>query len=173
MPRCKICKVKYEPIRFNSKTCINVECIISHAKEVKAKEWAKRKKIKKEALKTKQDYQKELQIIFNKFIRTRDKDKPCISCGKVSGKAEQAGHYRSVGSCPELRFEELNVYGQCIKCNMYLGANLIEYRINLVKLIGLDKVEWLESKHEPKHYTIEELKGLKVYYRLKIKNYEV
>jgi len=172
MPRCKICKIKFEPKYFNQKTCVSVECILSHSKEVKRKEWNKRKQKKKEALKTKQDYQKELQVIFNKFIRLRDKDLPCISCQKPA-KKQNAGHYRSVGSSPELRFNEFNCHLQCEYCNTYLHGNLIDYRINLIKKIGLDKVEWLEGKHEPKHYTKEQLKGLKEVYKLKIKNYEV
>jgi hypothetical protein len=36
----------------------------------------------------------------------------------------------------------------------------------------MEKDEWLEGKHEPKKYTIDELKGLKVLYRLKIKQLE-
>ena len=113
-----------------------------------------------------------MQVIFNKFIRARDKDKPCISCNKTNIKKKNAGHYRSVGGSPELRFEELNCHLQCEYCNTYLHGNLIEYRKHLINRIGLCKVEWLEGKHEPKHYTKEELRGLKEVYRLKIKNYE-
>jgi len=46
---------------------------------------------------------------FNKFIRTRDLDKPCISCGRYS--RLEAGHYYSGGHHPALRFNELNVNG--------------------------------------------------------------
>ncbi len=84
---------------------------------------------------------------FNKFIRERDLFKPCISCGK-SGDANflQAGHYLSGGHHPGLKFNEHNTNGQCVKCNMYLSGNLINYRIGLIKRIGEDGVKSLEDK---------------------------
>ena len=173
LKKCIICLVEFKQFKTTEKVC-SLKCAIEHAKnvskEVKAKEWNKTKKIKKESLKTKQDYIKELQVVFNRFIRLRDKDYPCISCGKDSGKAEQAGHYRSTGSCPELRFCEDNVHGQCIKCNMYLSGNLINYRLGLIERCGLALVDWLELNHEPKHYTINELIELKEKYKSKIRS---
>jgi len=47
---------------------------------------------------------------------------------------------------------------------------LIDYRICLIKRIGVEKVEWLEKKHEPKHFTIPELKQLIKEYKQKNKN---
>jgi hypothetical protein len=79
---------------------------------------------------------------FRKFIRDKDKDEPCISCGSWS--AKDAGHYYSAGHCPELEFEENNVHGQCRKCNMFLSGNLIEYRKGLLRKIGGDKIELLD-----------------------------
>ena len=79
---------------------------------------------------------------FRKFIRERDKDKRCISCG--TGSPEQAGHFYSAGHYPSLEFNEDNVHGQCVHCNYYEHANLILYRINLVKKIGIERVEQLE-----------------------------
>ncbi len=103
---------------------------------------------------------KEAQTIFNTWIRLRDKGNLCISCDKIC-KKENAGHYKSVGGFPELRFEPLNVHLQCEYCNTYLHGNLIEYRKRLIKKIGLEKAEWLEKKHDPKKYTIEKKKGNK------------
>jgi len=174
MPRCKLCKNKFDPKQFNQKHCFeNDDCIKAEINlKVKAKEkaWRKEKKERKEKLKTKGDYLKEVQTVFNKWIRLRDKNKVCISCQKKA-KKENAGHYRSVGSCPELRFEPLNVHLQCEYCNTYLHANLINYRINLINKIGIKKVEWIESKHDPKRYTIKQLIDLKEYYKRKIKEY--
>jgi len=45
----------------------------------------------------------------------------------------------------------------------------VEYRINLIIKIGIDAVNYLEGKHEPKRYTIEDIKALKVIYKQKIK----
>ena len=79
---------------------------------------------------------------FNKFIRERDFAFGCISCGE---RVTQAGHYRSAGHHPHLRFNEQNVNGQCTRCNLFLRGNLIDYRKGLVKKIGILEVDGLES----------------------------
>jgi hypothetical protein len=172
LKKCIVCLAEFKQFKTTKKVC-SLKCAIEHAKnvskEVKAKEWNKTKKIKKEALKTKQDYIKELQIVFNRFIRLRDKDENCISCGKKLGAKYDAGHYRSAGGNPELRFEENNVHAQCVYCNQHLHGNLINYRLGLIDRYGLAVVDWLEINHEPKHYSIEELKKLKEYYKQQIK----
>jgi hypothetical protein len=48
----------------------------------------------------------------------------------------------------------------------------LEYRKNLVKKLGIEKVEWLESKHPPKKWTIEELQEIKKIYKQKCKEIE-
>jgi len=175
MPRCKNCKDKFNAKVFNQKFCLKDECIkisidlmLKKVRENKKKEWNKEKKERKERLKTKGDYLKEVQTVFNKWIRLRDNGLNCISCKKKC-KKENAGHYRSVGSSPELRFEPLNVHLQCEYCNTYLHGNLINYRINLIKKIGIKNVEWLESNHNVKRYNIDDLIKLKEYYKKKIK----
>ena len=138
----------------------------------KAQERAEKKKQRerKAKLKSRSEWLKEAQSVFNKFIRLRDKDQPCISCGRYHQGQYHAGHYRSVGACPELRFCELNVHKQCAPCNDHKSGNIIEYRINLVNKIGADKVAWLERQdHEPKKYTIEDCKAIIKYYKAKIK----
>ncbi|MNJ66726.1 Bacteriophage Lambda NinG protein [compost metagenome] len=119
---------------------------------------------------------REAQVLFNEFIRLRDAGQPCISCDSlpsdhdlITGSRWDAGHYRSVGACPELRFEPLNVHRQCVKCNRNLSGNAVEYRIRLVQRIGADRVAFLEGPHQPRKYTIEDLKAIKAEYRAKIK----
>jgi len=160
--KCKWCGTVFRPYKTTDKFC-STYCFIDDHKE---REWKKEVKIRKEKLKTKSDYLKELQTIFNKFIRLRDKNIPCISCGTNKADIQyHAGHYRSVGSTPELRFNELNCHKQCSRCNNYLSGNLISYRINLVKKIGLDMVEELEKEHEPLKWNIDDLKGKIIYYK--------
>jgi len=170
--RCKNCKNTFEVTYFNQKFCKREECLTAaydYAKKQKAKQWNKEKKVRNEKLKTRSQHLNELQKIFNKYIRERDKEQPCISCGKpLKGKFD-AGHYRSVGSSPELRFEENNVHGQCVYCNQHLHGNLIEYRKHLIDRVGLHVVEWLELNHEPKKYTIQEIKELKTEYRERVR----
>lgn len=169
MPRCKVCKDKFDPKYFLQKVCLDPSCILEWSKKVKAKEWKKEKKQIKESLKTNADYVRELQVIVNKFIRLRDKDKGCISCGVSFTTKYDAGHYRSAGGNPELRFKEANIHGQCVYCNQHLHGNLIEYRKGLIKRIGLEEVELLENYIIPMKYSIPELIELKVIYRDKIK----
>jgi hypothetical protein len=119
--------------------------------------------------KPKSQHLKEAQAVFNAWIRYRDKGEPCISCGRHHTGQIHASHYRSVGACPELRFEPLNVWASCAPCNNHLSGNIVEYRIRLVEKIGLERVEWLESKHEPKKYTIADAIAIKALYKAKLK----
>lgn len=84
------------------------------------------------------------QKVFNAFIRQRDSELTCISCG--TGKPEHAGHYFSAGHNSKLRFDERNVAGQCVRCNYFLHGNQTGYRKGLIKRIGLEAVEQLESQ---------------------------
>ena len=174
MPKCKCCKEKFEPKFFLQKFCMDKsECISAHleyAKEQKQKAWNKKKKVIKESLKTHKDYLKEAQIEFNTFIRLRDKDKPCISCGNLLTGKFDAGHFYSVGSTPELRFNEDNVHGQCVFCNRHKHGNLIEYSENLPKRISQESFEQLKQlKGVLRKYSIEELKQIKALYKEKAK----
>lgn len=161
--KCKHCKQKYTPIRPLQTAC-SVDCAIALMEATKAKVERRKATQRKEALKSKSDWAKEAQSAFNKYIRLRDSSKACISCGRHHAGQYHAGHYRTIGACPELRFDERNVHKQCAPCNNHLSGNIINYRINLINKIGLNTVEWLEGKHEPKHYTIEDLKEIKAKY---------
>ena len=123
-------------------------------------------KVRKQKVKRRSEYMQEAQDAFNAWIRQRDAGQPCISCGTTADVQYCAGHYRTVGACPELRFEPLNVHRQCNKnCNLEKSGNIVEYRIRLVKKIGAEAVAWLEGPHEPKKYTIEDLQQIKAKYR--------
>lgn len=161
----------------------SAECLIRHTRAKNAEKAEKKRKEKTRQLKQKlrdEDrsyWMKKAQASFNAYIRFRDKDLPCISCGSnpndnnlMTGSRWDCGHYRSVGANPELRFEELNTAKQCVKCNRDLSGNVVNYRIGLVKRIGIDKVEWIEGPHEPKKYTIDELKEIDRKYRRLVKD---
>jgi hypothetical protein len=149
----------------------NVECATQCGIEraQKAAEKKRRKEVRqaRERLKTRSDYARDAQRDFNAYIRERDYDKPCISCGRHHQGQYHAGHYRTVGANPELRFEEINCHKQCAPCNNHKSGNIVEYRINLVERIGQEALDWLEGPHEPKKYTIDELKGIAKHYRQK------
>lgn len=162
------CEVTYTPFNSLQKCCYNPKCVMAnHRKQEDKKQLREAKRERqelkkaKERVKTRGEWLKEAQAAFNKFIRLRDSEEPCISCGRFHKGQYHAGHYLTVGAHPELRFEELNNNKQCAPCNNHLSGNLVNYRINLIKKIGLDKVEWLEGPHDPKHYTIDDIKEIK------------
>ena len=116
---------------------------------------------------------KKAQQEFNKYIRLRDQGKPCISCDKPDNGNHQrhASHYRSVGACSKLRFNEDNVHASCAQCNTHNSGNIVEYRIRLIKKLGAEKVEWLECQNQPTKYSCDELRVLVDLYRKKQKDW--
>lgn len=168
--KCKACQSTFLPFRPLQVACSST-CAIEIAQKARAKKEAKeqRKELReaKERIKSRSEWMKEAQAQFNAYIRARDNDLPCISCGRHHKGQYHAGHYRTVGGNPELRFEELNVWKQCAPCNDHLHGNIVNYRIELLRRIGEEKLAWLEGPHEPKKYTISELKEIKATYRKK------
>ena len=178
--KCKECGEYYTKFRSTQQVC-SVKCAMAMGKR-KAEE--KRKKLekadrleasrrmreRKEKLKSRPDWLKDLQRVFNEFIRLRDADLPCISCGRYHQGQWHAGHYRSVGACPELRFNEDNTHKQCSACNNHLSGNILEYRLGLIEKIGLEQVEFLERQdHPPLKLSVEEIKDLIKAYKAKVK----
>lgn len=170
--RCRNCKEKFEPVRFNQKYCLKDECIRVFVEEAKSKAWKKTKKNMQENLETIQDLVKATQIVFNKYIRLRDKDELCISC-KQKPKKSNAGHFYNANNHWNVRFNEDNVHLQCEHCNTFLSGNLINYRENLLKKIGEGKFQLLEAEaNKTRKFTKEELKEIIETYKKKIKQYE-
>ena len=168
MPRCRNCKEKFEPVRFNAKYCLKDECVRAFVAEAKEKTWQKKKKAMQQDLETVQDLVKAAQIVFNKFIRMRDKDELCISCKQVPKKVN-AGHFWNANNHWNVRFDEDNVHVQCERCNSYLSGNLIEYRQHLLTKIGAERFSQLESKARvTRKFTKDELKELIKKYKKKI-----
>ena len=173
---CKACKSQFTPIRQFQVVCNTYTCAIAYAniaierqnkKEVS--EYQKEKKERQQALKTKSDWLKETQVVFNSYIRLRDKDLPCISCQRFHSGQYHCGHYRTVGSSPHLRFDEENCHKQCAPCNNHLSGNIVNYRKNLKEKIGIERLELLESNNRSKFYTIDDIKDIKLFYKAKIK----
>jgi hypothetical protein len=170
MPRCKNCKEKFEPIRFNHKYCLKDECVRTFVQEVKENSWKSRKKKMTEDLKTTQDWMKEAQVMFNRYIRLRDKDQNCISCGSKLGAKYDAGHYFSSGGHRAVTFDENNVHAQCVHCNQHLSGNLLNYQLGIEKRIGADKlIELYEKAYLTKKFSVPELQEIILVYRQKIK----
>ncbi|WP_434517319.1 recombination protein NinG [Pseudomonas aeruginosa] len=171
------CGAKFIPQRLGQRVC-SPACALAikdkHAKPArKAIADRERREIKarKEKLKSRAEHLKECQAIFNQYIRLRDADKPCVSCGRPATWDGQwhASHYRSVGSTPALRFNPLNVHRACSICNSHLSGNIMGYRPELVRRIGEEAVLALEGPHEPLKLTIEDIKALKAKFRARVR----
>jgi hypothetical protein len=132
---------------------------------------ARNKKPKTKQIIRVSDLKKEVQKVFNKYIKLRDRGNMCISCQK--NPIEHAGHFIAQGATGALRYHENNVWGQCSNCNVWKRGNLLEYRISLVNKIGEERVKWLEEhRHDIKKWTREELEELMTTYKAKLKELE-
>lgn len=182
--RCalKSCRAEFLPSRPLQRACgpLCAELLVAEAKaKARAKaEKAERAEVKrrKEAAKDRGDWLKEAQKAFNAFIRERDKNQPCICCGRtetsVSGlhaHGWDCGHYRSTGSAPHLRFHEDNAHRQLVYCNRHGAGRAVDYRVGLIARIGLERVEALEADQTPRKYSIEELRAIRDEYRTRLR----
>lgn len=168
---CKQCSAPFIPSQPMQRVC-GVRCAIDHASATREKVERKAIREAKQQAKTRGQWQAEAQQAFNAWVRARDADLPCISCGRHHAGQNHAGHFFSVGARPNLRFHEANVHKQCATCNTYLHGNLINYRIGLIARIGLEAVEALEADQEPRKYSIDDLKAIKATYAAKRREIE-
>ena len=166
--KCKACGERFHPERHFQKGC-NIKCAIEIVNNDNKKRARKQTREDREKLKSLSELLGDAQKPFNAYIRMRDNNNPCISCERHHMGQYHAGHYRTVGAHPELRFDENNCHKQCSPCNNHLSGNIIEYRKGLVKKIGVEQVEVLEGPHEPKNYTKEDAREIKAYYKTKLK----
>jgi hypothetical protein len=169
MKTCKICLNDFEQSKPLQVTC-SYSCALAYARGKMAKKVKKENKEIKERIKTKSQHLKELQTIFNKYIRLRDIGLPCVSCGDRINGTPHASHFLSVGSHPALRFNENNVHSSCNQCNTHLHGNLVEYSLRLPDRIGQDNYDKLiASRGDRLQLSIPEIELLKTIYRNKIK----
>lgn len=170
--KCKAagCDIWFYPRNTLQKAC-SPRCAIELERDRQKRERKRELREAKEKLKTRSDWLREAQTAVNAWVRWRDRRDPCISCGRFTGAKRNAGHYRSVGACPELRFaaDEYNINAQCEHCNSYLSGNIHGYRQGLLKKIGRARLEWLEGSHAPKRYRTEEIKAIRDQYRERLK----
>lgn len=170
---CIFCGTGFTPFKTTQRVC-STRCAMGYAQEKEAKkekaERAKDTKARKVAIMTHKDWLNLLQKVFNTYIRMRDKESDCVSCGTpLKNRKFDAGHYRSVGSSPHLRFSEINVFGQCVPCNRDKHGNLIEYRKRLILKIGVEKVEQIENDDSTGKLSIPEIQEKISYYKNQIK----
>lgn len=179
-PRCKWCKERTERIgKPLHDACVdpwyeaNKEKLAKKVLRVRASEQRERAKVeraetkrRKQAMETPKKLLPKVQREVNRWCRLRDllAGRNCISCGApyrgAFGGAFDAGHYRSVGSAPHLRFYTPQIRLQCVRCNRDLGGNAVEYRRRLVLIKGAAFVERIESMYWIQKWTVDYLRRL-------------
>ena len=173
--RCVSCGKQYAPFNSLQKAC-SVSCAIRHSKKLKEESDAAikvlvKKKKDRIRLSTLLGYTK---TRVHKYIRLRDKHKPCISCGCEWSDDFDAGHFYPAGKYTSIKFDLHNINGQCIQCNRYKEGNFDEYSLNLPNRIGIANYNKLVKRAKNsiktiKKYDREELKQIQNEIKKKIR----
>ena len=182
--KCLTCREWFKPKKEGVTTCSDV-CATAYGIS------NFRKQANREKQKAKKEFNQndtkwlttEAQKAFNKYIRKRDEQLPCVSCGYVFSYLEgepqgedrqrQAGHLKTESKNALLRFNEDNVHSQCNHCNdpfWGLKGNVGEYEKNLRVRIGNEKVDKLFMPKVVKRWTVKELKEIIDTYKSKIRD---
>ncbi|MGK9173373.1 recombination protein NinG [Yokenella regensburgei] len=184
--KCTVCREWFHPTRDGQFVC-SFECANAHGKV--ANDAAKAEKQRKDkarlvaekkadrqrqaerrmAVKPLSYFIKQAQKAFNDFIRYRDRNLPCISCDRHHDGQYHAGHYRTTGANPELRFDEDNCHKQCSVCNNHLSGNLTAYRPALMAKIGQERFDTLMGPHALTKLTRDDYIRIRDEYRSKLK----
>lgn len=197
--KCTVCREWFHPTRDGQFVC-SFECASAHGKATndaakaekqrkeqklrleEEKAGRKRRKAKREELRPTSYFKAQAQQAFNNFIRFRDRDLPCPSCGEthppmLHGGQWDCGHFKSVGANPELRFEERNAHKQCKSCNGGAGNFTAkeatvskQYEAGLVQRYGQEYVDWLNGPHPMTNYRREDYIRIRDEYRSKLRD---
>ena len=190
MRKCKQCKqielppaAKCESI-IEKKGYCSVECLFQHTIDQRVESERKKKALELKQMRDRVESQgsksklmQRAQAAFNAYIRARDAKHGCISCGTMNAVnggytgagGWDAGHYRSRGANPELRFNEDNCFRQCVHCNRDISGNVVNMRIGILKRIGQERLDIIEGPHEPAKYTADDLREIASKYKAKLK----
>jgi hypothetical protein len=173
--RCKTCNKQFTPFNSLQKVC-SVTCAIKLTNKIKKEneetiELLVKKKKERVALGTLIGYTK---TKVHKYVRERDKGKPCISCGCNYSDDFDAGHFYPSSKFTSIKFDLDNIHGQCIQCNRYKEGNFEMYSLNLPNRIGIDNYNKLvkrakNSKKVVKKWNREELKAIQKEINVKMK----
>ncbi len=173
--KCKNCKVN--PVFRPGATACSPECaevLVGAVKEkaarIAAKKQAAADRTQRQNLKSNMELANDAQAAVNKYVNLRDFHIPCICCGKCpySG-VRHAGHFKSRGANSFLRFNLWNINSCCYSCNAMKGGNINEYRPNLIKKIGIVKVNFLDCSPKSRVYSSGYLIRLKKIFQRKCK----
>jgi hypothetical protein len=175
--KTKLCRCGKDYSQYTSLQNCCIDCLAVkvakkriNSEKVAKKVQSRELKAAKEKMKPLGFFKAKAQAALNKWVvHVRDKGKGCVSCGKVNV-IMQGGHYLARSIRPELALIPENINAQCIHCNLFNKNAHHAYRKELINRIGIDKVEWLESNHEPKKYTKQDFLDIEAEYKQKLKD---
>ena len=163
--KCKHCKDWFEVssmVKNNAGTYCNSDCMFNNIKHALPKLIAKGAKIKEKAVKvrhkeatkklrTRTQWYNMLQVEVNKYVRLRDANEPCCTCGTANQNIKyDAGHCFTRAARPDLRFNLTNIHKQCsVNCNQHGSGMRLEYQTFITSKYSPNHFEWLKSYHRP------------------------
>lgn len=196
--KCPICKNEFKPFSSMEKVC-SIRCAVKQVDLNKVKAKAKEEKaFKQETTRLRKQFyandlkkQHELtQKVFNrmrkleefKWFLERGLEPECISCGKTN-MDWCCGHFKTVGSQGNLRYDEMNTKLQCNKnCNMSLSGNIEGnkhfrgYRKGLLERFGIEEgqriIDYCETHTEVKKWQCDELIERRQFFNKRIRELE-
>lgn len=144
-------------------------------RRAKAKETAKKERMKVKRQKHRERpaaLKKKLDIVFSKYIRLRDKGKPCVTCGAPWEPNHQNGHFISRRHFAT-RWDEMNAHGQCPKCNLWGAGEQFAHANAIDLMYGKGTAQSIADRtHGIFKLTTEFLKEKLAYYEAKLKEME-
>lgn len=190
MTKCNSCKQKIREWEKIYKNWLYNFCSKEHRQEFINKQLEKQKKkklkerqeIKKQKKREKKQNSiprliKELDLVFSKYVRIRDALKTtwtlthlkCYTCDDLVEVWKAQNMHFIPRWFKQFRFSEDNTRGWCMRCNVLMHWNYIEYFTRLEKEIWRQKIDdMIQRKNEVKKFTSEELKELIKIYKNKL-----
>jgi hypothetical protein len=177
--RARTCKARGCRVRFTPRNSLQQACSLDCAMSVSRERAAKAEKRAamqrrrqqaddRERVKTRRQLMSEATAAVHRLVRELDEGWPCITCDRlvvdddlITGSRWHAGHYRSRGSAPELRFDARNIHRQCAACNRPGGHTAAEYRDGLLRRYGIAMVEWLDGPHPVLRLSADDLRRVR------------
>ena len=192
MPRCKICRGKFEARYFLQKACLNPSCLAEWSKLDREKKADEKFKVRKKKYKESDvNHQHDLtQAVFNKMRVLEEKiwfklfglEPECISC-KKKNMDWCCGHFKTRGSQKNLAYDRVNTYLQCNRyCNKGLSGNINGNKTTRGYLVGLSErfgdkkakeiIDYCETNTQVKKWTGAELKLMRKGFNAEIRKLE-
>ena len=182
--KCRACKSAFMPSRPMQVAC-GPMCGLEIGRKKRLKEEAKAARAekvetrqKRVALKPRAKWLAECQAIVNRYVRilALSRGQGCYTCGATPaqkfGGTYDAGHFRSIGSAPHLRFWMPQIKLQCIPCNRHKGGMALAFRRALVEEHGADWVARLEGMQDIAKFDIPYLTRFKAVMGKKLRRLE-